>query len=249
MKDLNKVILRGVLSEPPKKWEFDGGSKVVNINVHTVTSEADSDGGERDQKAWHRVSARGKNADVAEGLDEDSPVYVEGELRTRSYTNREGQEAEATEVRARVLRAVRSADPHLNHSILLGSVDRKQKLRESDSLIAAGVRVAVDEKRFRKVGGGFEDYEEAAFYEVAAFGDLAKEMDRTTQKGERIFALGYVRTRKYTDREGEDRRATETVVRTILANGNGEAPSEPDEPEEMTGPSREDDGGMEDEWL
>jgi single-strand DNA-binding protein len=53
-----------------------------------------------EQTEWHRVSFFGRTAEVCgQYLKKGSQVYVEGSIRTRKYTDKEGIEKYATEIR------------------------------------------------------------------------------------------------------------------------------------------------------
>jgi single-strand DNA-binding protein len=77
------------------------GEPVVNLSVATSESWRDKSSGERKEKTeWHRVVIFNKNlADVAEKyLRKGAKVYVEGQLQTRKWTDKDGQEKYSTEV-------------------------------------------------------------------------------------------------------------------------------------------------------
>jgi single-strand DNA-binding protein len=77
------------------------GEPVVNLSLATSESWRDKASGERKEKTeWHRVVIFNKNlADVAEKyLRKGSKVYVEGQLQTRKWTDKDGAEKYSTEV-------------------------------------------------------------------------------------------------------------------------------------------------------
>ena len=98
---VNKVILVGNLGKDPEVRRMTSGEPVVNLSVATSESWRDKASGERKEKTeWHRVVIFNKNlADVAEKyLKKGSKVYVEGQLQTRKWTDKDGQEKYSTEV-------------------------------------------------------------------------------------------------------------------------------------------------------
>ncbi len=98
---VNKVILVGNLGKDPEVRRMTSGDPVVNLSVATSESWRDKASGERKEKTeWHRVVIFNKNlADVAEKyLRKGSKVYVEGQLQTRKWTDKDGQEKYSTEV-------------------------------------------------------------------------------------------------------------------------------------------------------
>ena len=98
---VNKVILVGNLGKDPEVRRMTSGDPVVNLSLATSESWKDKASGERKEKTeWHRVVIFNKNlAEVAEKyLRKGSKVYVEGQLQTRKWTDKEGQERYSTEV-------------------------------------------------------------------------------------------------------------------------------------------------------
>src|SRR5271156_4033576 len=101
MAGVNKVILVGNLGKDPESRRMTSGELMVNLSVATSESWRDKASGERKEKTeWHRVVIFNKNlADVAEKyLRKGSKVYVEGQLQTRKWTDKDGAEKYSTEV-------------------------------------------------------------------------------------------------------------------------------------------------------
>jgi single-strand DNA-binding protein len=98
---VNKVILVGNLGRDPEVRSTQDGMKIVNLNLATSESWRDKASGERKEKTeWHRVVIFNERlAEVAEKyLKKGSKVYVEGQLQTRKWTDKEGAEKYSTEV-------------------------------------------------------------------------------------------------------------------------------------------------------
>ena len=98
---VNKVILVGNLGRDPEVRTLNSGGKVVQLNLATSESWRDRQSGERQERTeWHKVVIFNENlADVAERfLRKGSKVYVEGQLQTRKYTDKDGMEKYTTEV-------------------------------------------------------------------------------------------------------------------------------------------------------
>ena len=98
---VNKVILVGNLGKDPEVRRMTSGEPVVNLSIATSESWRDKASGERKEKTeWHRVVIFNKNlADVAEKyLRKGAKVYVEGQLQTRKWTDKDGAEKYSTEV-------------------------------------------------------------------------------------------------------------------------------------------------------
>jgi single-strand DNA-binding protein len=98
---VNKVILVGNLGRDPETRRMTSGDPVVNLSLATSESWRDKTSGERKEKTeWHRVVIFNPNlADVAEKyLRKGSKVYIEGQLTTRKWTDKDGQEKYSTEI-------------------------------------------------------------------------------------------------------------------------------------------------------
>ena len=98
---VNKVILVGNLGRDPEVRHTQDGKPIVNLSIATSETWRDRNSGERKEKTeWHRVVIFNENlAKVAEQyLKKGSTVYVEGQLQTRKYTDKDGVEKFSTEV-------------------------------------------------------------------------------------------------------------------------------------------------------
>lgn len=100
MASVNKVILVGNLGRDPEVRSFPDGGTICNVTIATSRQWKDKQSGERQEETeWHRVVFRDRLAEIAaEYLRKGRPVYVEGRLKTRKYTDKDGVEKYATEV-------------------------------------------------------------------------------------------------------------------------------------------------------
>lgn len=101
MAGVNKVILLGNLGKDPEIRFGQDNIKVATLSLATSESWKDRTTGERKERTeWHRVIIFNERlADVAEKyLKKGSKVYIEGQLQTRKYTDKEGVEKYTTEV-------------------------------------------------------------------------------------------------------------------------------------------------------
>ena len=111
MASVNKVIIVGNLGRDPETRYLPSGEAVTNISVATTETWKDKVSGEKKEATeWHRISFFGKLAEVAgEYLKKGSQVYVEGQLRTRKYQDKEtGKDRYSTEIRADVMQMLGS---------------------------------------------------------------------------------------------------------------------------------------------
>ncbi|EAS1933735.1 single-stranded DNA-binding protein SSB2 [Salmonella enterica] len=97
---VNKVILVGNLGQDPEVRYMPNGGAVANLTLATSETWRDkADGEMREHTEWHRVVVFGKLAEIAsEYLRKGAQVYIEGQLRTRKWTDQSGQDKYTTEV-------------------------------------------------------------------------------------------------------------------------------------------------------
>lgn len=97
---VNKVIIVGTLGNDPEVKYSASGSAIANLSIATSERWKDKQTGEKkEQTEWHRVVIFGKPAEVAgEYLRKGSQVYIEGQLRTRKWTDSNGVDKYTTEI-------------------------------------------------------------------------------------------------------------------------------------------------------
>jgi single-strand DNA-binding protein len=110
MASINKVIIVGNLGRDPETRYLPSGEAVTNISVATTSTWKDKASGEKKEETeWHRVSAFGRLAEImGEYLKKGSQVYIEGQLRTRKWQDKEGKDRYTTEIRADVMQMLGS---------------------------------------------------------------------------------------------------------------------------------------------
>ena len=93
MASVNKVILVGNLGQDPEVRYLPSGGAVTNISIATTDTWKDKETGEkRERTEWHRVVFFKRLAEiVGEYLKKGSPIYVEGNLQTRKWQDKEGR--------------------------------------------------------------------------------------------------------------------------------------------------------------
>ena len=101
MSSVNKVILVGNLGADPEVRRTNAGDPIVNLRLATSEAWKDKSSGERREKTeWHTVVIFNENlAKIAENyLRKGSKIYVEGQLQTRKWQDRDGNDRYSTEV-------------------------------------------------------------------------------------------------------------------------------------------------------
>jgi len=101
MASVNKVILVGNLGRDPETRTFPSGDQVTNVTLATTDTWKDKQSGEkREATEWHRLVFNGRLAEIAaQYLRKGSQVYVEGQIRSRKYNDKDGIEKSVTEIR------------------------------------------------------------------------------------------------------------------------------------------------------
>ncbi|MPW45543.1 single-stranded DNA-binding protein [Acinetobacter guerrae] len=101
MRGVNKVILVGTLGRDPETKTFPNGGSLTQFSIATSESWTDKNTGERkEQTEWHRIVLHNRLGEIAQQyLRKGSKVYIEGSLRTRQWTDQNGQERYTTEIR------------------------------------------------------------------------------------------------------------------------------------------------------
>lgn len=98
---VNKVILVGNLGADPEIRRTQDGRPIANLRIATSESWKDKNTGERREKTeWHRVVIfnEGLCRIVEQYLKKGAKVYLEGQLQTRKWQDKEGQDRYSTEV-------------------------------------------------------------------------------------------------------------------------------------------------------
>jgi single-strand DNA-binding protein len=99
MASVNKVILIGNLGKDPETRYMPNGDAVTNITLATTETWKDKNGEKQEKTEWHRVTFYRKLAEIAgEYLKKGRPVYVEGRLETRKWTDKAGVERYTTDI-------------------------------------------------------------------------------------------------------------------------------------------------------
>jgi len=96
---VNKAILVGNLGADPEVRETHSGTAVANLRIATSERTKDRDGNWTDHTEWHSVTCFGRTAEnVGRFLSKGRQVYIEGRLRTRKWTDKDGRDRWSTEV-------------------------------------------------------------------------------------------------------------------------------------------------------
>lgn len=102
MASVNKAIIVGHLGKDPETRYTASGDAICNVTIATSESWKDKQSGEKKEMTeWHRVVFYRRLAEIAgQYLKKGSQVYIEGKIKTRKWTDKEGQERYTTEIEA-----------------------------------------------------------------------------------------------------------------------------------------------------
>jgi single-strand DNA-binding protein len=100
MAGINKVIILGRLGRDPEVRNFQNGGKVVNLRIATSERYKDREGNQQERTEWHSVAIfNDRLGEVAEKyLRKGSEVYIEGQIETRKWQDKDGQDRYTTEI-------------------------------------------------------------------------------------------------------------------------------------------------------
>ena len=101
MASVNSCTFIGNLGKDPEMRYTASGEAICNFSIACSESWKDKNTGEKkEQTEWVRISFFGKLAEICgQYLKKGSQVYVEGSMRTRKWTDKDGQEKYTTEIR------------------------------------------------------------------------------------------------------------------------------------------------------
>ena len=99
MASVNKVIIVGNVGSAPELRYTPSGKAKARFSLATNEGWTDGDGHRQEHTEWHAIVVWNRQAEpCAQYLAKGSAVYVEGKLRTNTYTDKEGIKRAVTEV-------------------------------------------------------------------------------------------------------------------------------------------------------
>lgn len=99
MAGVNRVILIGNLGRDPEIRSLEGGVKVANFSLATTETYKGKNGEKVDSTEWHNIVLWRGLAEVAESyLKKGNTVFIEGKIRTREWTDKDGNKRYTTEI-------------------------------------------------------------------------------------------------------------------------------------------------------
>lgn len=99
MSGVNKVILVGRLGADPEVKTLESGTKVSSIRLATSERYKDRNGNQQESTEWHNVVLWRGLADITEKyLNKGDQVYIEGRIKTRKWTDKDGNDRYSTDI-------------------------------------------------------------------------------------------------------------------------------------------------------
>ena len=97
---VNKVILVGNVGKDPEIRHTQDGKAIVNLSLATTESWRDKQGERKDKTEWHRIVifSEGLAKVVEQYVKKGTSLYIEGQLQTRKWTDKDGVEKFSTEI-------------------------------------------------------------------------------------------------------------------------------------------------------
>ncbi len=164
MASVNKVIIVGNLGKDPEIRYLPSGSAICSVNIATSRQWKDKTSGERQEETeWHRVTFFDRMAEIAgEYLKKGKSVYVEGRLKTRKYTDKDGVEKYATDIIATDMQLLGGREGGASGGGMGGSTsdDEMGSARPSQRSAAPARSAAPTSKPAAKSSTGFEDMDD-----------------------------------------------------------------------------------------
>lgn len=105
----------------------------------------------------------------------------------------------------------------VNKVMLMGNLGQDPELRQAGETSVCNLRLATNERR--KVGGEWEDHVE--WHSITVWGNSAEAICKHLKKGSGLFVEGRLQTRKWQDKDGNDRYTTEIVADNTVFVGGG----------------------------
>ena len=107
---LNKILLLGHLGSDPEIRYLPSGKPTAQFRMAT-NRRYKIEGQVRDETEWFQIVAFGRLAEICgEFLKKGKPVFIEGRMRTRNWTDGGGQKHYRTEVIAEVMQLIGKAN-------------------------------------------------------------------------------------------------------------------------------------------
>lgn len=117
MKGVNKAIIVGTVTKDPEIKTFQNGNILAQVSLATNDNWTDKNTGEKKQSSeYHRIVINGKLAEIAQKyVKQGMKIYIEGSIKTRQWTDQNGQERYVTEIQCQNMQMLDSPNQGQNN--------------------------------------------------------------------------------------------------------------------------------------
>lgn len=139
MNSLNRVTLIGHVGREPDIRQSQNGERIANLSLATSDNWKDKQTGERkSQTEWHRIAIFNDGlADLIEQyVQKGSKLFIEGQLKTRKWSDQNGQDRYSTEI------VLRKFDGKI---ILLGNRQEQEAPNHSQTSVSVSSQPVADD--------------------------------------------------------------------------------------------------------
>lgn len=170
MSSINKVFILGNLGKDPEVRYAPSGAAICNITIATSRSWKDKTSGEKiEETEWHRVVMYDRLAEVAgQYLKKGKAVHIEGRLKTRKWTDKDGVERYTTEIVANEMTMLGGRDGGDEQSSRGGQGYGQAQQRAPAQQQPQGGRSSASGRVPAAAGNGFDDDDIPFAYQDAA---------------------------------------------------------------------------------
>ena len=223
-RNLNKVQLIGHLVAEPEMRYNDKGDAITNFSVASgYTWSGENEDEEHEETEVFHITVWGKKGELCnQHLTKDVRVYVEGRQTSRPEDAGHGAGSQTSRIIAQDVillgdkRAKGSGlEKDLNRIQIIGRLGRDPEARNTaQGKLVVNFSVATGGKwKDRRSGREIDDTE---WFQIVAWDRLAEICKSYLKKGKLVYLEGRLKTRKWTDRNDQDRYTTELIARDML---------------------------------
>lgn len=233
MQALNRVQLVGVLPRNPEMRYTPKGTPVASFTILTYRGWDDDSGKHQESPEYSNVVVWSKLAEICNQLLlAGSKVFVEGRLQTRSWEDQSGVKHYKTEIIAddMVLLSGRADTTEevpedqvnvpskecLNRVQVIGNLARDPELRYLNSGTAVCTFVIATNRSWVNSSG--DRQESTEFHNVVCWNELADEVAKGLEKGQKALVEGRLQNRSWEGDDGVKRYKTEIVGSYIVTS-------------------------------
>tara|TARA_R110000824_G_scaffold8899_3_gene40410 strand:- start:20081 stop:20461 length:381 start_codon:yes stop_codon:yes gene_type:complete len=105
-----------------------------------------------------------------------------------------------------------------NTAILIGNLGRDAEVKQTDKGTVANFSIATSEKWTNKSG---EKEERTEWHRIVLWGKVAENLGQYLTKGKQVAVEGSIQSRKWTDKDGNERTTVEIIARKLTLLGGG----------------------------